>query len=223
RHHTAVPYKEVPALMARLRRDDSIASKALQLTILTAARPGEACGARWDEFEADVWTVPAARMKRNRPHRVPLSDAARALLASVPRVNDVVFPSTKAAHITTPTIIESLRNLGRAETVHGFRSAFSTWASECTKYPDHVVELALAHAVGGAVERAYRRSDLFEARRVLMEDWAKFLIPADPQTRPDAGHPPARQAYHHKLQGACNGEAEERGYIIVTCRWSWQQ
>jgi integrase len=175
RHHAAVPYKEVPALMGRLRQDNSIASKALQLTILTAARPGEACGARWDEFEGDVWTVPAVRMKRNRPHRVPLSNAARALLASVPRVNDVVFPSTKAAHIITPTMIESLRNLGRTETVHGFRSAFSTWASECTKHPDHVVELALAHTVGGAVERAYRRSDLFEARRALMEDWANFL------------------------------------------------
>src|SRR5262249_33704875 len=101
RHHAAVPYKEGPALMARLRQDDTIASKALQLTILTAARPGEACGARWDEFEGDMWTVPAARMKRNRPHRVPLSDAARALMASVPRVDDVVFPGTKAAHITT--------------------------------------------------------------------------------------------------------------------------
>ena len=166
--------------MARLRQDNSIASKALQLTILTAARPGEACGARWDEVEADLWTVPAARMKRNRSHRVPLSDAARALLASVSRVNDVVFPSAKAAHITTPTMIESLRNLGRTETVHGFRSAFSTWASERTKHPDHVVELALAHTVGGAVERAYRRSDLFEARRVLMEDWARYCASEAP-------------------------------------------
>src|SRR5262245_50822240 len=175
RHHAAVPYTEVPALMTRLRQEDSVASKALQLTILTAARPGEACGARWVEFEGDVWTVPAARMKRNRPHRVPLSDAARALMASVPRADDVVFAGTQAAHLTTPTMIWILRNLGRRETAHGFRSAFSTWASECTKHPDHVVELALAHTVGGAVERAYRRSDLFEARRALMEDWADFL------------------------------------------------
>jgi integrase len=174
RHHAAVPYPEVPALMARLRQDDSIGSKALQLTILTAARPGEACGARWDEFEADVWTVPAARMKRNRPHRVPLSDAAQALLASVPRENDVVFPSTKAPHIITPTMIGLLRNLGRTETVHGFRSAFSTWASECTRHPDHVVELYLAHQIGSQVERAYRRGDLLDQRRRLMQDWADF-------------------------------------------------
>src|SRR5262245_59952955 len=101
RHHAAVPYKEVPALMARLRQDDSIASKALQLTILTAARPGEACGARWDEIEGDEWAVPAASMKRNRPHRVPLSGAAQALLASLPHVDGFCLPGTMGAHITT--------------------------------------------------------------------------------------------------------------------------
>jgi integrase len=117
-------------------------------------------------------------MKRNRPHRVPLSDAAQALLASVPRENDVVFPSTKAPHIITPTMIGLLRNLGRTETVHGFRSAFSTWASECTRHPDHVVELSLAHQIGSQVERAYRRGDLLDQRRRLMQDWANYLIPA---------------------------------------------
>jgi integrase len=174
-HHSAMAYRDVPALMARLLEDTSVVANALAFTILTAARAGEAGGAKWSEIGDGVWVVPASRMKAHREHKVPLSSGAQSLLASLPRLDEHLFPANKRTTVRPGTMLKCLRRFDPVCTVHGFRSAFSTWASECTKHPDHLVELALAHTVGGAVERAYRRSDLFEARRALMEDWANFL------------------------------------------------
>ena len=177
RHMPAVPYKELPTFVQRLQGDGSVVARCILFTILTAARASEAGGCKWAEIDGDTWVVPAPRTKRNREHRVPLSAAAQSVLNSLPRMEEYVFPATRKAYVMSPTMLLTLKRMGRSETIHGFRSAFRTWASECTKYPDIVAELCLAHQVGGAVERAYRRGDLINWRRELLEDWAKFLIP----------------------------------------------
>jgi integrase len=177
KHLAAVPYKDLPALMTRLRQDTAAASRGLQFCILCASRPNEAAGARWSEIQDGVWVVPAQRMKRNREHRVPLSLVAQALLAALPRIGDFLFPGTRQPHIHPRTMNDLLKALGCAGVTHGMRAAFSTWAAEQTSYAEVVVEQALAHTVGSAVERAYRRSTLFEQRGKLLEDWAKFLVP----------------------------------------------
>jgi integrase len=177
KHLAAVPYKDLPALMAHLRQDTTAASRALQFCILCASRPSEAAGARWSEIQDGVWVIPAQRMKRNREHRVPLSSAAQALLATLPRLDAFLFPGARQSHIHRRTMNRQLKALGCAGVTHGMRAAFSTWAAEQTSYAEVVVEQALAHTVGSAVERAYRRSTLFEQRAKLLEDWAKFLGP----------------------------------------------
>jgi integrase len=174
-HYAALPYNDLPAFMARLRQDDSIVARALEFVILTACRPGEACGAKWSEIDGDVWLVPAERMKANKQHRVPLPLRAQQLLAEVPRLEDYIFPGTSKATVTQDVLRLCLRRLGVACTVHGFRSAFRDFAAEQTKYPDIVAELSLAHAVGSAVEKSYRRTDLLEQRRCLLQDWSDFL------------------------------------------------
>jgi integrase len=163
--------------MAHLRQDTTAASRALQFCILCASRPSEAASARWSEIHDGVWVIPAQRMKRNREHRVPLSLAAQALMAALPRLDDFLFPGARQSHIHPRTMNRLLKALGCAGVTHGMRAAFSTWAAEQTSYADVVVEQALAHTVGSAVERAYRRSTLFEQRAKLLEDWAKFLGP----------------------------------------------
>lgn len=190
-HHTAMPYADVPAFMKRLRAANGFAAKALELTILTAARSGEIRLARWGEFDLEegVWTVPAARMKARREHRVPLSTPAIALLKAIrkpqgaeerlpaPDVAELVFPSAKLDRpLSDMTLSAVLRRMKLAAvTVHGFRSAFRDWAAEETDHPREVAEAALAHVIGDATERAYRRGDALEKRRLLMEDWAKYL------------------------------------------------
>jgi integrase len=150
----------------------------LEFVILTAARSGEVRGATWDEIDlqARTWTIPAERMKSSRPHRVPLSAQAVTLLERVPRIGDetLVFPSAREGRpISDMTISAVLRRMGLGHfTVHGFRSSFRDWAAEQTNYPREICELALAHAVGEKVERAYQRSDLLEKRTRLMQDWA---------------------------------------------------
>jgi integrase len=176
--HAALPYGEVAAFMIELRKVEGVAARALELTILTAARAGETIGATWNEIELDTrtWTVPGARMKAGREHRVPLSDRAVEVLRSLPREdnNRNVFVGSKAGTgISSIAMYRALRRLRPDITIHGFRATFSTWAHETTAYAAHVIEQSLAHAVGSAVERAYRRSDLFEKRRRLMVDWAK--------------------------------------------------
>jgi integrase len=179
-HHAALPYAELPAFTGELRTREGISARALEFTILTAARTGEVIGARWDEIDLKqrVWVVPAHRIKGGREHRVPLSDAAIALLDALPRErgNEFVFIGRQAGeglgHVAFGGV---LKRMGRTDiTPHGFRSTFRDWASESTAYPDVVVEMALAHAVGSQVQRAYRRGDLFEKRRKLMADWARY-------------------------------------------------
>jgi integrase len=169
--------------------------RALEFAILTAARTGEVLGASWGEIDlaAKVWTVPAERMKAGRGHRVPLSDAALALLELVrplalmrdgePDRAAPVFPGPRRAMpMSNMTMLMLLRRVGRDDlTAHGFRSSFSDWTAERTAYPREVVEMALSHAIENRVEAAYRRGDLFEKRRSLMADWAHFCeaSPAD--------------------------------------------
>ena len=172
-------YGEVPDFMAVLRGRGELAARALELTILTAVRTGEAIGARWSEFElaAKVWTIPADRMKARREHRVPLADRALDILGGLPRVGEFVFPGAGrgAGCLSNMAMLETLKRMGRGDvTVHGFRSSFRDWAAERTGYPNHVVEMALAHAIGDKVEAAYRRSDLFAKRRQLMTAWAGY-------------------------------------------------
>jgi integrase len=170
-HLAALPYVELPAFMSELRTRSSLAARALQFTILTAARTGETIGARWNEidFEAKVWTIPAERMKAGRAHRVPLCDRAIAILRGLPRHGERVFPLADVA-----AMLKLLRAVRPGFTTHGFRSSFRDWAAECTNFPRDVAEMALAHAIPSAVERAYRRGDLFQKRAKLMQSWADY-------------------------------------------------
>jgi integrase len=178
-HHKAMPFAEVPAFMDTLREMDGVAPRALKFTILTAARSGEVLGARWDEIDLDakLWIVPAARMKSAREHRVPLSGRAAAILKEMAaiRTSDFVFPGLKPGNSLSSMALEMvLRRANTEVTVHGFRSAFRDWAGECTSFPREIAEAALAHLVGDAVERAYRRGDALDKRRKLMDAWASF-------------------------------------------------
>ncbi|MCJ2069170.1 integrase arm-type DNA-binding domain-containing protein [Methylobacterium sp. J-030] len=178
-HHAALPFKDVPAFMRTLEGQPGIPAKLMIFTILTAARTGEALGARWDEIdlEAAIWSVPAERMKAGAEHRVPLSTAALAILAEMQGLDDIfVFPgSRRGKPLSNMAMLVLLRRMERAGlTVHGFRSTFRDWASETTHFPSEVVEMALAHTVESKVERAYRRGDLFEKRRDLMDAWATW-------------------------------------------------
>jgi integrase len=182
RHHKAMPFDEVPASVAAVRERREVASRALEFLILTAARSGEVLGAQWDEvnFEARVWTVPAIRMKGGREHRVPLSARAIEILREMERYrfSEFVFPGFKHKKPLSKMALDRvLRRMKVDVTVHGFRSAFRDWAGERTHFPREVAEAALAHLVGDAVERAYRRGDALEKRRKLMDAWAGFLGP----------------------------------------------
>jgi integrase len=178
KHHAALPYTEIASFVAALRHDSSIGARALEFTILTAARTGEVLGATWGEIDmaAKVWVISAARTKADREHRVPLSPAAMALLRQMEeiRTSDFVFPGRRG-RLTPKTMQLILRRMGRNDlTVHGFRPTFRDWAAERTSFPREMAEMALAHSVGSAVEQAYRRGDMFEKRRNLMDAWAEF-------------------------------------------------
>ena len=178
-----MPYAELTAFMAELRALPGVPARALEFTILTAARTGEARFARWSEVDlrAGVWTIPGARMKGDKEHRVPLSDRALEILAELPRDagSDAVFPGrSDGAFINQDAMADVLAKLRPGFTVHGFRSTFRDWAAETTGYPNHVVEMALAHAISNGVEAAYRRGDLFEKRGRLMAEWAAFCASA---------------------------------------------
>jgi len=177
-HHGAVSVESVGAFVAALRKRDGIAARALEFLILTAARSGEVRGALWSEIDIEgrAWTIPPARMKASKEHRVPLSDEAVRLLNALPRFagNDLVFPSPRGLVLSDMTLTAVMRRMKRAEVPHGFRSTFRDWAAERTSYPREVAEMALAHAIGNAVEAAYRRGDLFEKRARMMAEWARF-------------------------------------------------
>jgi integrase len=162
-----------------LRNRTSIAARALEFTILTAARTAEIIGAAWSEIDLDAktWSIPAERMKAGKEHRVPLSDRALAILTSLPREqgNTHVFIGGRArAALSNKVMRALLQDLRPGLTVHGFRSTFKDWSSERTNFPREVSEMALAHAVGDRVEAAYRRGDLFAKRRQLMTAWERF-------------------------------------------------
>ena len=169
-HLAALRYAELPAFMAELRNRDSISARALEFTILTCARTGEIIGAAWSEIDlkARNWTIPAARMKAGKEHKVPLCDRAVEILRGLPRHAEKVFPLSNMA------MLELLRGMSPGHTVHGFRSTFMDWAHEQTAFPKVVIDRALAHTVSDKVEAAYRRGDLIEKRRRLMEAWARY-------------------------------------------------
>lgn len=179
KHYPALPINEMAKFMVQLRNSGGVGAKALEFTILTAARSGETRGATWDEIDFDkaLWVIPANRMKANRDHRVPLSSAALKLLSELPKYEGVqyLFPSPRGGKLSDMALTSYMRRHDRTEVVHGFRSTFRDWAAECTMYPFEMAEMALAHKIGNAVEAAYRRGDLLERRRLMMEDWATFI------------------------------------------------
>jgi integrase len=182
-HHAALAVADVGAFMQRLREAEGQGARALEFAILCASRSGEVRGATWDEVDlkAKVWTIPGDRMKAGKPHRVPLSTTAVELLEQLPRMGgtDLVFPAPRGGQLSDMTLMAVLRRMEVPATVHGFRSTFRDWVSERTTYPNEVAEMALAHTVGDKVEAAYRRGDLFERRRTLMQAWCGFVAKPD--------------------------------------------
>ncbi len=177
RHHPALPINELPAFMADLRSRESISARALEFTILTAARTGEVIGATDDEIDGKVWTVPGERSKTGREHRVPLCDRALEILQTVPREagNAHLFAGgRKGGGLSNMAMLNLLKGTRPDLTVHGFRSTFRDWCAEQTNYPREVAEAALAHIVADKVEAAYRRGDLFDKRARLMRDWCRY-------------------------------------------------
>ena len=200
-HHAALPYSELPAFVGRLQERPAVAARALEFLILTAARTSEVIGARWNEIDLldKTWTVPAARMKAHREHRVPLSPRALAILKVMQSdrqsdANDAyVFSGAKAGiPLSNWAMIMLLRRMNDgALTVHGFRATFKTWASDRTSFQNEIVEASLAHIIGGKVEQAYMRGDMFEKRRRLMQQWATFCTTA-PAQEPQSNITPLR-------------------------------
>lgn len=185
-HHRALPYARLPEFMQSLAGQQGIGARALEFTILTACRSGEVRGARWDEFDLDnaVWTIPARRMKAGKEHRVPLSSAAMTIIKAQKESAfcDYVFPSSHGSkafesggkQLSDMTLAAVLRRMGVSAVPHGFRSTFRDWCAERTDYPREVAEMALAHSIGNKVEAAYRRGDLFDKRKQLMQAWADY-------------------------------------------------
>jgi integrase len=187
KHHSALPYDELPAFMAELRTQNGVSARALEFLILTGVRTGEALGARPGEVKGKVWIVPPERMKGGKEHRVPLSEAALAVLAGMKDEGaKFIFPGGKRGKpLSNMALLTVLRRMGRPGiTVHGFRSSFRDWCAERTNYPREVAEMALAHAVSDKVEAAYRRGDLFIKRVRLMEEWARHCGTVEEQTNP---------------------------------------
>ena len=180
KHHAALPYTEMAAFMTDLKAREGIAAKALEFAILTAARSGEVRGMIWGEVDlgAKLWTVPASRMKASEEHQVPLSDAAIRVLQAVNEEGltptDFVFPAPRGGSLSDMTLSAVLKRMGKKVTVHGMRSSFRDWAGDTTTFPREVVEMALAHTVGSATERAYRRGRALDKHRELMNAWAIF-------------------------------------------------
>jgi integrase len=180
KHFVALPYSELNHFMIELRARESVAARALEFTILTAARTGEVIGATWDEIDllTGVWTVPAERMKGGKQHRVPFSDRAIEILNALPveESNRNLFigegENNQLAKLSMPKLLRRMRS--DDITVHGFRSCFMDWAHDTTGYPKVVIDMALAHVVGDKVEAAYRRGDMFDKRRRLMDEWAQY-------------------------------------------------
>ena len=184
-HYKALPYKEVPALMAKLAKIDTAASRALRLTILCATRTNETIGARWEEisFDDNVWSIPASRMKMKRPHDIPLSDQAVDILRVQHEARDDrnphVFPGRPMRSLSDMTMAMIFRKLGVDATVHGCRTSFRTWAADVDHAPFEVAEAALAHTIGNEASQAYNRTTMTERRRPVMERWGRYICGAE--------------------------------------------
>jgi integrase len=182
-HHKAMPYEQVPAFIGELQSRQATAALALEFVILTATRTSEVIGATWDEVDLEkaIWTVPAARMKAAREHRIPLSPRAFEILEALKPLNRAhLFPSDKGGKLSSMAMAMLLRRMEQDCTVHGFRSAFRDWAAEQTGYAHEVCKMALAHTIGNKAEAAYRRGDMFDKRRRLMDDWSQYCgVPAN--------------------------------------------
>jgi len=188
KHHAAMAYAEVPAFVRQLQRNDPrgiIARRALELLILTASRTSEVLKAQWSEvnFQTRVWTVPAERMKAGVEHRIPLSPRSLELLTEVRSLNlagELIFPGARAGRpMSNMVFTTSLKRMNMPVTAHGFRSSFRDWVAETTDFPNELAEMALAHTIGNKVEAAYRRGDMMDRRRKLMDAWDGFLqLPA---------------------------------------------
>ena len=178
KHHAALSYDDIPAFMTALRDRKGVDARALEFAVLTLGRTTEVLEACWSEIDEvkKVWTVPAERMKARREHRVPLSNRALEILKGLPTEegNPFIFIGERKPRLNSMAMLLVLKKMGHDQTVHGFRSTFRDWAAEQTNYPREVAEMALAHAVGDATERAYMRTDLFDRRRRLMTDWARY-------------------------------------------------
>jgi integrase len=185
RHHPSLPYDQLPQFLSSLRSQNSVAAKALEFLIHTAARTSEVIGARWEEVDVQkgIWTLPPERMKAKREHCVPLTSSAISVLQGIQQeAQGYVFSNDGG---TTPlsnmALLACLRRMGRKDiTAHGFRSTFRTWVAECTSYPSDVAEAALAHMIGDKLEAAYQRGDLFEKRWALMRLWSTYCEQTTP-------------------------------------------
>ncbi|UWR32326.1 tyrosine-type recombinase/integrase [Sulfitobacter sp. W027] len=186
KHHNAMGWKDVPSFYAKLKTRNAMAAKALMFTCLTGSRTGEVLGLRWEEldFEQQLWTCPAERMKTGVAHRVPLTDEALSIIEPLRELkSDFVFEGQKRHRpLSNMSMLMLLRRMDvEGVTVHGFRSTFRDWASEVGNVPREVAEKSLAHSVGSDVERAYARSDLLDKRRALMRDWSKYVASDEPK------------------------------------------
>jgi integrase len=187
-HHAALDYRTVGAFMATLREREGIGALALEFTVLTCARTAETLGATWDEIDLDekVWIVPASRIKAGKQHLVPLSKAALAVLHKVRKItadiggrvakSELVFPNDRSGKpLSSNALLALMKRLGRDDvTVHGFRSSFRDWSAETTNFPSEAAEMALAHKVADKVEAAYRRGNMLNKRKVMMQAWADY-------------------------------------------------
>jgi len=179
-HHAAMSWHEVPGFVERLHGHEALAARALEFLILTAGRSGEVLDAKWSEIDLEraIWAIPAERMKAKKEHRVPLTNAAMAILTALndTKRNDLVFPGNAANKPLSGMAMTMLIRRMKVEniTVHGFRSSFRDWAGDQTSFPREVAEGCLAHTIGNAVEQAYRRGDALEKRRQLLEAWANY-------------------------------------------------
>ena len=215
-HHKALPFAELPDFMAKLRREEGVAARALEFLILTAARTSEVLHAKPEEIKDDVWIIPEERMKAGKEHRVPLSAASLSVVDMMRRqkASAVVFPGwskTKSKPLSNMALLNLLVRMGYPElTAHGFRSTFKDWAAECTDFPGEVTEMALAHTIENKVEAAYRRGDLFNKRAALMTAWANYCEKKQP-----TGEVIPLRGVSGKTQG--NSEGSDRSHRSALC------
>ena len=176
KHQRSIPVDAVPSFHEGLLGQEGMGALALRFLLLTCVRSGEVRGANWSEVDVErrVWTIPAERMKANKEHRVPLSSAAVTLLSSIPAREGLLFPGAKGKPLSDMTLTAVMRRMNVDAVPHGLRSSFRTWAADYTNHPREVCEQCLAHSTGSDVELAYQRSDLFDKRRQVMEEWATF-------------------------------------------------